>query len=305
MILSNKYAISLRFPQTFDELLYRVTKWRQTRDSMYNLVYNLKPHQVIAINTASSSSQQTATFNNIINSTITTLNIIGKFFEGVSAYIPEYVTPESNFVNHQTISTDTPLEYAAGTNITFDIDNLHKGIINILKTYGQFYDFKNGDEKQRLWIMNSREDAFKAYDLMLNDYPIFTQIISNFQYPNPSLPDIQQTLTDILTEHPSPDNPNISLDSPELPPTFKMIYDFGLNILLYPKSTMFSNNNGRLPLNSLTTTGTFQIIYYPELVGENPQATPTGTVILDPVTNNSHSLVVDENNYNTWLYHEV
>ena len=295
---ANTYAIELKYPQTFDELLFRLAKWRRLKDSLYNMARTQTMMPLVSVDT-NTNTKTVTTYDELRTSTLEALDKVGQYYESNSCFSTMYMDNEETRTVQSQISTATPASEKAMENIVFDIQNLYNGVTSILKTYGD-YDSISG-----LWIMKSRISAMKAYSLIISEYPVFPQLIYNFDYPQfpGTLTDMPTTvIVKTVTYKINPNGTKTELNSLENTVNNAMylyIYNSGLDSLISPASNLFKQEtipHGAEPaitqavsLSNLGKQGTFKLIY----------CDSDNLSLIDPVTNYKINNVIDEFNFNT------
>lgn len=282
-----QYSISLKYPNSFNELLYRVTKWRQLKNTFYNTLNSIKPYKTYSVGFA---SPEIIDYSQLITSTKTCLDTVNEFYEYCSMYTPKFVLSTDEATGTTTanvqsrLSMPKPLTQKAAENISFDIDNLHKGVQQILKSYGQF------DIATEKWIMMSREAALNAVHLIISEYPMLSQIISNFDYPTYTGKTISQLIETGITGQITYRNELNELVTTTVTfenPVFNTIWNMGLKDLVSEDSNMFADTT----LTSLTKDGEFIV-----------KSDNTNYITIATKNNTATMNVVDYNTYNNWLY---
>lgn len=280
------YTINLTWTNNFKLLYTRILKWRQYRESFYNLAYSIVPYATIY-----SIPNGINTYRELVTNTTDALKTIEKYYESrailetstksfINTSFDEFTDELStNETSHNELAqrvsyynSSYPISYWASENLNFDIVHLKNGVEDILKTYG-YYNYYNTTNQKTLnglagntWIMNSRIDAYKAINLLISEYPILPQIIKKFGDKLPT------TTSSIINTETLNSNP-----------IFYKLYTDGLDELL------------SVPNNKDDDNGTF-ILKYCDYNG----STTTTTNLID-FTAGDTSIVTDKNSYNLWL----
>ena len=201
--LYGKYLVTLEYPATLQELIWRVAYMRRNRESWRLLTDSFKP---------STTNYQTDI--SIKNATFAQIDKLEAFYESAATIDPYNPAlsgekfllrlkkavnpvPSSTGINTN-LSNATQAQYAriqaanpvsvpvtgadasaAAENIPQDIERIREGVVAVFNSYGSPYTETRGETCTR-WVFNSRNLAFKAIALMTQEYPWLMQVVNNF-----------------------------------------------------------------------------------------------------------------------------
>lgn len=205
--LYGKYLVTLEYPKTFQELVWRVSYMRRNRESWRLLTNSFKP-----------STTNYTTDVAIKNATLAAIDAIEYFYESaatIDPYNPKLSAAEKFLfrlkraakpsmssagidtdLSNATLKQYTRIQAAnpvsvpnatndknssAAENIPQDIEKIREGITAILNSYGSPYVTERGADCTQ-WVFNSRNTAFKAVSLITQEYPWIMQIIKSFPF---------------------------------------------------------------------------------------------------------------------------
>lgn len=203
--LYGKYLVTLEYPATLQELIWRVAYMRRNRESWRLLTDSFKP---------STTNYQTDI--SIKNATFAQIDKLEAFYESAATIDPydparsgeKFLlrlkkavnpVPSSTGINTN-LANATQAQYAriqaanpvsvpvtgadasaAAENIPQDIERIREGVVAVFNSYGSPYTETRGETCTR-WVFNSRNLAFKAIALMTQEYPWLMQIVKNFDF---------------------------------------------------------------------------------------------------------------------------
>ena len=204
--LYGKYLVTLAYPKTFQELVWRVSYMRRNRSSWRLLTDSFKPSttnydQDQTIKDATAAAIDKLEFFYESAATIDPYNP-GKEGEKFLLRLKKAVQPAMSSAGINTsLTNDTLKQYtriqaqtpiseptaandkasAAAENIPQDIEKIQEGVTAIMNSYGNPYTEARGETCTR-WVFNSRNTAFKAISLLTQEYPWLMQLIKNFSF---------------------------------------------------------------------------------------------------------------------------
>lgn len=282
--LYGKYLVTMQYPQTFQELAWRVSYMRRNRASWRLLTDSFKPSTT---NYQNDQNIKDATYAAIDRleffyesaATIDPFDPItdgGKFLLRLkraakpalsSAGLSTDITTEANTLLRQytRIQARVPVSApgtvndrnsAAAENIPQDIEKIQEGITAILNSYGSPYVETRGATCTK-WVFNSRNTAFKAISLITQEYPWIMQIIKEFNF---FVASVKQAIVNKTSATP----PGLAPDGVQLYGHLESSDDNDAKIdsprhLLTPLWTATANIDGATDISSLGINGTFKL----------------------------------------------
>lgn len=199
--LTGKFLVTLTFPETLQELIWRVSYMRRNRESWRLLVDSFKP---------STTDMERDLL--IKDNTLDAILKLEKFYEAAATFDPRSCNPSNpnseayvgNFARamegsgtdgrntdlsveanqRQTrVQSVNPISQTgnAAENIVQDVTRLHSAVAAVFNSYGIPYTETRGEVCHR-WIFESRNTAFKAIALLVQECPWLMQIVKSFDF---------------------------------------------------------------------------------------------------------------------------
>lgn len=236
-----KYIIAIQYPEILNELIARLKIWRTHELSLKYLAKSLKPDSIQPLNDGTPVNR--ANYNAVKTNTYNLIDKVCKTYEKLSYYGPAKKSTNSTTYIDSNLPLSTASQRNINMDLLNIIDGVtnilktygYQILENSYKTdkyqkktgkiqYGynpaEYNDesysvtltklFNIGDDnlKQTIsqtqyWVMYDREAAFTALSLIMNEYPIFPQLIYNLPtitYPTNTVQVYQMVLDNGINE---------------------------------------------------------------------------------------------------------